>query len=333
MASRLPRNLELRGGIYYVRVMIGGVRQRRSTGHTTLKSAIRKADEIKVQLRNDRDFRKFEAPFFSEWLKTYFETYSVRKRSPWSDKNALRHAARFFGRYRLDEITTTMCVRYLNKRLSEKAAKATVNLERAILGAVFQRALDDGLIEKNPWRKTERQPVGPRIRLLDQENEKHLRGKLSPSQNRWLTFMLGTGLRLAEARAVSENEIDFERRLIHVPAEAAKGGKSRDVPLFPEVEKVVREELAESEKLWHAAPQVYQHMLKIRAEDAAIPHLSPHDLRHTFATRYLRGGGNIFTLSKILGHASVTVTEKQYVHLIPTDLVHLSQHVDLGIAV
>jgi integrase/recombinase XerD len=46
----------------------------------------------------------------------------------------------------------------------------------------------------------------------------------------------------------------------------------------------------------------------------------------------LRGGGNIYTLSKILGHSSVTMTEKQYVHLLSEDLVKLSEGVRLGIA-
>jgi len=37
---------------------------------------------------------------------------------------------------------------------------------------------------------------------------------------------------------------------------------------------------------------------------------SPHTLRHTFAVSYLRAGGNLFYLSRILGHTSVTTTEK-----------------------
>jgi integrase len=47
------------------------------------------------------------------------------------------------------------------------------------------------------------------------------------------------------------------------------------------------------------------------------PALSPHDLRHTFASRYLANGGDIFKLSRILGHSSVAVTEKTYAHLKP----------------
>jgi integrase len=325
VAGKLPRNLELRGGVYYVRVMVDGRRRRISTGHTTLRSAIRRADEIKVQLRNDRDFGQGEAPFFTDWVKTYLETWSVKKRGgAGNDTSTLKGSLEYFRRYRLDEITPTMATRYLNER-SETRANATVNLERAVLGAVFHKAVEEGLIEKNPWRKTKRLPTKPRMRVLSALDEEKLRENLSPSYNRWLTFMLGTGLRL------TENEIDEVHELIHVPEEGAKGGKARAVPLRPEVKTVLREQLAAEGKLWHAAPQTYQYTLMAKAEEAGIHRISPHDLRHTFATRFLKGGGDIFTLSKIMGHASVSITEKTYVHLVPKDIVEMSRHVDLGL--
>jgi len=62
-----------------------------------------------------------------------------------------------------------------------------------------------------------------------------------------------------------------------------------------------------------------------------VPLISPHVCRHTFATRYLQRGGDIYTLSRILGHASVSVTERHYAHLVNTDIVELSRHVLAGI--
>lgn len=332
MAARLPRNLELRGDVYYVRVMIDGRRRRISTGHTQLRSAIRRADEIKVQLRNDRDFGKGEAPFFTDWVKEYLQTYSARKRGgARNDTNTLRFPLEYFRRYRLDEITPTMASRYLNQR-SEVVSNGSVNLERAILGAVFAKALDDGLIESNPWRKTKKLPTKPRMRILSPEDEDRLRAILTPSYQRWLTFMLGTGLRITEASVITKQEIDLKHELIHVPEEGAKGGRSRSVPLRAEVLSAINAQLEETGKLWHAPQATYQGMLRVKSKEAGIHHLSPHDLRHTFATRYIRGGGDIFTLSKILGHASVSTTERIYVHLVPTDLVEKSRHVDLGLA-
>ena len=42
-----------------------------------------------------------------------------------------------------------------------------------------------------------------------------------------------------------------------------------------------------------------------------------HDLRHTFASHWVLDGGDIFRLSKILGHANVTITQRTYAHLVP----------------
>jgi integrase len=67
------------------------------------------------------------------------------------------------------------------------------------------------------------------------------------------------------------------------------------------------------------------------AKKAKIDHVFPHALRHTFATRYLQGGGDIYVLSKILGHASVTMTERVYAHVQKDDLVQRSKHVQLDL--
>ena len=55
------------------------------------------------------------------------------------------------------------------------------------------------------------------------------------------------------------------------------------------------------------------------AEDAGVKDLRVHDLRHTFACRLLRGGVDIYAVSKLLRHASVVMSER-YAHLSQGDL-------------
>jgi site-specific recombinase XerD len=58
---------------------------------------------------------------------------------------------------------------------------------------------------------------------------------------------------------------------------------------------------------------------KTALDHAGLPStLRLHDLRHTFASLYLADGGDIFKLCKILGHSSVSITERTYAHLMPT---------------
>ena len=63
-----------------------------------------------------------------------------------------------------------------------------------------------------------------------------------------------------------------------------------------------------------------------------MPHLTQPALRHTFGTRWLQAGGDIYKLSRILGHSSVAVTEAHYANLLKEDLVAASQQVKIPVA-
>lgn len=60
----------------------------------------------------------------------------------------------------------------------------------------------------------------------------------------------------------------------------------------------------------------FKRLLRVAGLD---PTLRVHDCRHTYASHYLREGGNIFRLSRYLGHSSVRITERVYAHMIPAD--------------
>lgn len=64
-------------------------------------------------------------------------------------------------------------------------------------------------------------------------------------------------------------------------------------------------------------PRTLAYVMKRICETAKVKYIGPHGLRHTFAAHYLMGGGNIYSLSKILGHSSVAVTQQNYGHLSP----------------
>jgi integrase len=85
-------------------------------------------------------------------------------------------------------------------------------------------------------------------------------------------------------------------------------------------------------RLWKQNPQRLREVLAQGAERAKIARITPHALRHTYGTRWLQAGGDIYKLSKILGHSSVGVTEAHYAHLLKDDLVAASRQIKLPIA-
>ena len=68
--------------------------------------------------------------------------------------------------------------------------------------------------------------------------------------------------------------------------------------------------------------------LHLRQEKLGLPTFGWHRLRHTFATTYLRQGGDIVRLSMVLGHTQITTTQR-YLHLLTEDLSASHQSVDL----
>ena len=94
----------------------------------------------------------------------------------------------------------------------------------------------------------------------------------------------------------------------------------------------LEEQLEEERKLWKQNPQRLREVLAEGSARAKIPSITPHVLRHTFGTRWLQAGGDIYKLSKILGHSSVAVTEAHYAHLLKEDLVAASQQVKIAVA-
>jgi integrase len=105
--------------------------------------------------------------------------------------------------------------------------------------------------------------------------------------------------------------------------------KERDIPMQPDAQAALTEQLKAEDRLWKQNPQRLREVLTQGAERAKIERITPHAMRHTFGTRWLQAGGDIYKLSKILGHSSVAVTEAHYAHLLKDYLVAASRQVKL----
>lgn len=199
----------------------------------------------------------------------------------------------------------------------DKAAhlsESTVRRERGLLQSIFERAIEEGHDFRNPFRGIKRGKDKPRTRGLSMEEESILLEALHPRFQRFVRFGLGTGCRVDEIRGIDPNrDIDWTRGTVHV---TGKFRKERDVPMQPDARGALEEQLEEDGKLWTQNPQRLREVMAEGSARAKIPSLTPHALRHTFGTRWLQAGGDIYKLSKILGHSSVAVTEAHYAHLL-----------------
>lgn len=327
----MPPNMMKRGEVYYVRKGVNGRDKWVSTRKRTLKAAIKKAHEIHVKLDNNEDTPKVRVLTFREWWKEYLTDYMPKKAEETIKNQTSLIEGRpmeFFGKLRLDSITKKDCVRYMTKRRG-KGSPFSHNLEKCVLSAIMAKAVEEGLITVNPWVGVEDENTSGkgRERVLSWEEEEKLRENLDEVHQRWLTFMLGTGARIAEAIGVTPDHCTPKAVIV-----TGKGSKTRSVPIdyIPEVWEAIEAQLTAESSMWNNKYITYWKLLRHAAKEAGIDHLSPHILRHTFATRYLQGGGDIYVLSKILGHKNVKVTQEHYAHLLSEDLSLRSQHVKMA---
>jgi integrase/recombinase XerD len=142
-----------------------------------------------------------------------------------------------------------------------------------------------------------------------------------------LEFLYGTGARISEATGLDVDELHLDAD--PVVRLAGKGGKQRVVPVGSYAVRALqaylvraRPALAVGSRRLSVSPAVFLNarggrltrqgawgVLHAAAERARLPDVSPHTLRHSFATHMLDGGADIRVVQELLGHASVATTQ------------------------
>lgn len=138
------------------------------------------------------------------------------------------------------------------------------------------------------------------------------------------------GLRLNEATRLKWQDLDFNRKVIHI--KKAKGDKDRIVFLHDNIRRILEENgikkdgmLLLSERGFVYNERTIQQIVKIAAEKAGIrKRATPHTLRHSFATHLLEAGADIRHIQKLLGHANLQTTQV-YTHVANKDIKNLSK--------
>ncbi len=270
-------------------------------------------------------------PSFKEILDKFFAWYSaVRKRSSYErELYRAKNLLRFFGRnYPLTKIGIKEVEEYKIYRLNQGVKKSTINKDLRLLSTIINRAVEFGWIESHVLYK---KPLlidnvkNERVRYLTKEEEERLFSVLNNSKNRLLRnivlFAIHTGMRLGEILNLTWDNINFENRLIILFPEQTKNGKRHLIPM----NKVVYEILKEEESLKVAGcPYVFhRNGRKVKSirdgfrnalRKAKIEDFRFHDLRHTFASRLVQKGIDLYVVKELLNHSSVTITER-YAHL------------------
>lgn len=137
----------------------------------------------------------------------------------------------------------------------------------------------------------------------------------NPKHKMLATFMWMTGVRVSEAIDVRKKDLDFNGYLITIRWLKNRKYHSRVIPMHPQLRSLLQlyvSVLLSEDKLFGFTRQRAWQLIKKHF------HGHPHQLRHSFAVNWLKCGGDIVTLSRMLGHSNINIT-MEYLRIVPQD--------------
>jgi len=186
----------------------------------------------------------------------------------------------------------------------------TKAIHTRVINICWNWGLKQGLITKA--FKLEGDTKGEsRNRVLSDSELKTLLGEIRDNRfNRFVRFAYYTGARSGEIRSILRENI-FSNHIVAY----GKSGK-RLIKLNNQAQEI----LSGLDEFWDYSKDFVSHKFKKEARRLGIPDIRFHDLRRTFGYNLIRQGRPIYEVSKLLGHSSVTTTERHYAPLLATEI-------------
>ncbi len=227
----------------------------------------------------------------------------------------LQQLKKFFGERHLSDIKPRDIEEW-KASMASQCQPATFNRALTALKGLFNKAIEWGRLEHNPAQKIGKlREANQRVRYLtEQEISKRIEAA-TPRLRQFLVLALNTGMRKANLIGLSWEDIDVRNGVIHILK--TKSGKAYDVP----INNSILDLLKGLSRGKNSAGRVldtcnlkreWEHAI----EASGIKNCRIHDLRHTFASHLAMKGIDLFTISQLLGHADIKMTQR-YAHLAP----------------
>ena len=328
--ARSGEGLYQRGMTWYLDCRIHGTRHVHSLGKgisrsvakdlASVKRAAILKDEVGIgKKKRDCRFEKARAEF-EKWAAS-----NTRPRTYRTYTQCLNHLARAFNGKRLSQIHAFRIEKYKRER-AEAGARVRANRELAVLKMVFNRAKKWKLYEgENPVCGVEffEEPE-QRLRYLEPEEEANLLQAAQEPLRSLIVLGIHTGLRIrAEALTLRWDDVDLKRGLLTVQAAYAKSGQTRTIPLNSRaldiLENLSRQRtndyvFAKPDGTPYTA--IWKGFQKVCAK-SDVTGVTPHVLRHTFASRLAMAGIDVRTIQELGGWRRLSMVER-YAHLSPS---------------
>lgn len=288
---------------------------------------------------NDMNSTELFCNYYKQWIDVYKKD-AIRDATLAKYRMTHKWVERLVPELKVSDLTRTVYQKLLNDYAKEHERQTTLDFHHQLKGAILD-AVDEGLIERDPTRKAiikGKMPKPKKIKYLNQFELhtliSHLNIKEAPNWDWFILLVAKTGMRFSEALAVTPADFDFARQTLSVSKTWDYKGEGGFLPtknkspvrkiqidwqIVVKFSELVKD-LPEDEPIFVGKDKVYNStvndILTRHCKACGISEISIHGLRHTHASLLLFAGVSIASVARRLGHASMTTTQKTYLHII-----------------
>jgi len=310
------------------------------------------AKEVLRKLEQDYEKKKFgivdeKHITFEDYSKDYL-TFSKANKAPESyrrDKTSMKNLLNSFGSIYLPRITAHLIEQYKIQRL-ENVSPRTVNIELRCLSHMMNKAVDWRYMGESPFKGVklltyEKKPP----RFLNKEEVERLLENSSSWIRPIIVVMLNTGIRESERRRLTFEDIDFKNKRFLI--RSTKTNTYRSIPLNETALKTLKwleknyippysngyAKRKDNQKEYVFCKEDGTPVENIKkafgnaCRKAGLERVTPHTMRHTFASHLVMKGVDLRTVQSLLGHSNISTT-MIYSHLTEDHLARSVERLD-----
>jgi integrase len=314
-----------RGNTYWIKYYRNGKPFYETTGSTKPTDAKRLLQRREGEISQGKlPGIYFDKISFDELAEDFLTDYRVNQRkSLVRAQRSVAHLKQFFRGYRVTQITTPRIQAYIEERLSQGAANASINRELAALKRTFNLAA-----QQTPPRVDR----VPHIPMLKENNTRKgffehggflaLRGALPSHLKGFITFGYKVGWRVSEIANLTWNQVDRDQGIVRLEAGQTKNNEARTVYLDEELKEVFTAQWESRKKSGKLLPYVFLNekgtdqvkrfdkAWTTACEKAKVGNRLFHDLRRTAVRNMVRAGIPERVAMMVSGHKTRNVFDR-----------------------
>ena len=288
---------------------------------------------------NDMNSTELFCEYYKQWIEVY-KRDAIREATLAKYQMTHKWLEKLVPELKVSELTRNAYQQLLNDYAKEHERQTTLDFHHQLKGAILD-AVDEGLIERDPTRKAIIKGKTPKVKKIKYLNQfelhtliAHLDIKEDPNWDWFILLVSKTGMRFSEALAITPADFDFARQTLSVSKTWDYKGDGGFLPtknkssvrkiqidwqIVVKFSELVKK-LPEDKPIFVGEEKIYNStvndVLARHCKECGISVISIHGLRHTHASLLLFAGVSIASVARRLGHASMTTTQKTYLHII-----------------